>query len=581
MKNYFITVICVFMVECLPIKITYAGNDPLVWKFKTNGGINSAPIVDDSIVYFGSNDQYFYAINKVSGAQIWRFKTEHEVNSKATVNDSLVFFESGFRLYALDKLTGELAWSFVANDGSPEMSVGFTDYHHCSPVLYNNNVFYGDGWGNMNGLDIRKGNLVFQYTITGDSVAIRSTPAIKDDIIYFGSWAGNAYAVSLIDSTLKWKYSLPGRKPYYGMITSEMVIKDSILYFGSQHDVYTPININTGKAAWKFTDPNQTYLPSGPVFYDDAVIVGTTINTWKIYSLTNGNINWTFNTDGVLFVTPALVDTILIMNTSNFGGGGTMYMINVKNGEWINEYHFSIAAPSSPTVSDGKLYVGNGDGYLYSLYLNNMIIAADDTTITIDTTTAEYNYADNDKIKFISLVVQNKGIICDDYLLTYSMSENTPEDGINYVTPNSTHVWAQSKNSTLFTVNPQKLNPGNYTINISISSKKLPEVVFHKTLHINISPASGTKSINNDTSPVSFYPNPARDFVTIDVADFMEIVQVTIYDLAGKVIYSEVVKSGKTNWNLNDISNHRCRAGEYIYRVKFGASEKSGLISIL
>lgn len=581
MKRVYNTVIS-FAVICFITLNNICAQNPIAWKFQTGNGIHSTPLIADSVVYFGSNDKYFYAVNKNTGTEIWKYLTDYPVNSKATSNDSLVFFESGFRLFALNKATGDEVWNFVSNSATPEIQIGFTDYHHCSPVIYNNTIYFGDGWGNMNAVDIKTGKLTFQYTVQGDSAAIRSTPAIQDDIIYFGTWAGNAYAISLVDSSVVWEYSLPNRRDYYGMITSEMVIKDNILYFGSQHDVYTPLYIETGEPVWSFTDPNQTYLPSGPVFYNDAVIVGTTINTWKIYSLTNGNINWTFNTDGILFVTPAIVDTVLIMNTSNFGGTGTMYMIDIRNGEFINEYHFSNAAPASPVVDGQRLYVGNGDGYLYSFNLNDLIFPTPDTTITIDTTTAEFNYLVTDKSKSVNVLIENKSFVCDDYIISKTLSSNTPEDGIIAVSPSTGHVWANSnKNISLGTVYPEKLAPGVYQLEISVSSKKLPDLIFNKTINIIIGEVSEIDLVNDEAFQVNFYPNPAKEFVTIEISNNPKPVQVTIYDLKGRMVFTEMLYNGEAVWDLNDLNGRKCRMGEYIYRINCGTDEKSGLLSIL
>lgn len=350
-----------------------AEKEPIVWKFNTDSAIHATPIIEDSILYVGSTNTVFYAISVKRGTEIWHFKTDFSINSKAVINKNLVIFESGFKLYALDKKTGALKWSYVANTSKPNMKLGFTDYHHSSPIIYKGTVYYGDGWGNLNGVDVKSGKLKFQYTIKTDSAAIRTTPAIKDNIIYFGDWGGHVYAVSLTNKSLLWQYTLMNRRPYYGMVTSDMVIHDTLLYFGSQHDVFSPLGLKSGKPAWTFIDPNKTYLPSTPVFYKNSVIIGSTIYTHKIYCLNKGKEEWSCKSDGIFFVYPVIVGSVLIMNTSYFGGKGTIYMVNCKNGKIINEFHFNNAAPASPAVADNKLFIGNGDGFLYAFNLKELM----------------------------------------------------------------------------------------------------------------------------------------------------------------------------------------------------------------
>ena len=420
-----------FLLLCCTITVAKSAEmDLIAWKFKTTAAIHATPLIEDTVLYVGSTNNVFYAINIKDGSEIWHYTAEYSINSKATVNDSMVIFESGFKLFALDKKNGSLKWSYVANSGKPEMSIGYTDYHHSSPIIYKNIAYYGDGWGNLNGVDIKSGLLKFQYTISTDSAAIRSTPAILDDVIYFGDWAGHVYAVSLTDKSLKWSYTLEKRRAYYGMVTSDMVIRDTLLYFGSQHDVFSPLDIKTGKPAWTFIDPNQTYLPSTPVFYDNSVIIGSTVNTFKIYCLTEGKVKWSCGSDGIFFVHPVIVDSVVIMNTSNFGGDGTMFMVNAKNGHKMSEYHFNNAAPASPVVGDNKLFVGNGDGFLYAFNLEQLIYPKDDSSAIMDTSSTLIMLNKNDKKLSTTLTIENIGIACDSFVLVSKIKSEKSVSGI-------------------------------------------------------------------------------------------------------------------------------------------------------
>ena len=51
---------------------------PLKWKFETGDIVRSSPTASDGIVYFGSEDNYFYAIDAKTGEEKWKFKTGDE-----------------------------------------------------------------------------------------------------------------------------------------------------------------------------------------------------------------------------------------------------------------------------------------------------------------------------------------------------------------------------------------------------------------------------------------------------------------------------------------------------------------------
>ena len=77
----------------------YCGNSPkelteLKWKFKTKGKVWSSPVISDGMVFFGSDDQYLYAVDMKTGQEKWKFKTKDDVVSSPAISDVMVFFGS-------------------------------------------------------------------------------------------------------------------------------------------------------------------------------------------------------------------------------------------------------------------------------------------------------------------------------------------------------------------------------------------------------------------------------------------------------------------------------------------------------
>ena len=88
------------------------GGDPL-WTFSTGGSIWSTPVVKDGIVYFGSHDEYLYALSIGEGKEKWRFKTNGTVAGRPLLFRDLVVVGSfDKKLYGIDASNGSLRWSF-------------------------------------------------------------------------------------------------------------------------------------------------------------------------------------------------------------------------------------------------------------------------------------------------------------------------------------------------------------------------------------------------------------------------------------------------------------------------------------
>jgi hypothetical protein len=94
----------------------------LRWKFLAGDMIESAPIVSNGVVYFGSNDipsypspttNALYALDANTGQVRWQFPITSKGNPEIdtpTVSGSVVYFESEDNIYALDANAGQELW---------------------------------------------------------------------------------------------------------------------------------------------------------------------------------------------------------------------------------------------------------------------------------------------------------------------------------------------------------------------------------------------------------------------------------------------------------------------------------------
>ena len=84
-----------------------------LWRAGTTPGdaIFSSPAVDAGVVYVGSYDGIFVAVESASGQERWRFQAEGAFFSSPAVVDDLVFCgDDAGRLYAIDVLSGAERW---------------------------------------------------------------------------------------------------------------------------------------------------------------------------------------------------------------------------------------------------------------------------------------------------------------------------------------------------------------------------------------------------------------------------------------------------------------------------------------
>lgn len=180
--------------------------DKVKWRFHTDGRVYFSLAVVKGTVYFGSTDDYFYAVDGESGKLKWRAKTRSLVSSSPVAENGTVYFASfdGF-FYASDAETGKLKWKFQTAGkrrftgthlhGSRPVGESMPnpfDFYLSSPTVWDRKVNFGSGDGNVYALDGATGKLAWRFK-TGD--VVHASPAIADGTPFTGSWDSYFYTL--------------------------------------------------------------------------------------------------------------------------------------------------------------------------------------------------------------------------------------------------------------------------------------------------------------------------------------------------------------------------------------------------
>jgi len=200
------------------------------WSFPTNGRIFSHPILDDSTIYFGSNDSIFYAVDIISGNKRWSYDSNFPIRSKAMIFEEKVYFKSGSSIYALNKNNGEEIWSFVNFENNEINKLDNWDYHNGAPAIYKSTIYFGLSNGMLIGLDLIPGKIKSKFT-TIDSAPIKCGLVIDNETLYCADWNGKVYAFDLEKENRVWIYETYKEKLYetFCQINTELIIYKNLL----------------------------------------------------------------------------------------------------------------------------------------------------------------------------------------------------------------------------------------------------------------------------------------------------------------------------------------------------------------
>ena len=214
----------------------------------------------------------------------------------------------------------------------------------------------------------------FQFQTGGP---VRSTPAIANSKVFFGSGDGFFYAVDAATGKEIWKYN--SSSPVY---SSPEYSNGNVFFTNLAGNIFC-LNGNTGKLIWKqFIGKDLPYkwafdyYTSSPTSYNNSILAGSGDGNLYMLNAANGKIEWKYKTESRTKSKP-----LVVKNTVYFGDfGGKLYSIELQTRKinWIfeadgikfnsDDWGFDRRAfVSSPTYSDGKIFIGNRDGFMYCI----------------------------------------------------------------------------------------------------------------------------------------------------------------------------------------------------------------------
>lgn len=208
---------------------------------------------------------------------------------------------------------------------------------------------------------------------------VRSSPAVADGRVFFGSADGHVYAVDLKGKSL-W------RTDAGAAVNSSPAVADGRVFVQSRKGEILALSGETGAVLWRTaTGPDapldwgyesgDIYL-SSPVVAQGKVVVGSGDGNLYALDAGNGQVRWRLRTGGRVRSSPAVADGVVFAGSLD----GSLYAADLETGRlrWrfdtlgrslkSGDFGFDRkSVQSSPAVADGTVYVGGRDGFLYAV----------------------------------------------------------------------------------------------------------------------------------------------------------------------------------------------------------------------
>jgi len=359
-----------------------ASNGAERWTFSTSTGeyfyYFNGVAIDGNTLYVGNGDSSkLHAIYRINGTEKWNYTTGDGVTTTPLVDiNHIIYFGSWDDYFYAIYPNGTLKWSL---DIGGNIEGG-------SASMYNGIIYQGTATGTNGLYAIYADNGTEKWNFSSGN-GITSTPLIHDDIVYFGCLDNKLYALYIDNGTEKWNYTTGG-----DILDSPIFYNDNI-YFGSVDKDYYSLYIN-GTKKWNYTKTGQIYASSigntGIIY-----LVGTDKNLTALYS-NNGTLKWSFLTSDYIYNKPTIDKNEIIFVGNNLGDLYAIYPNGSSKFNWTDTYSNDGFETTISIDSYGVLYFTTWGNILFALSMGNPSLSDIYNTETNDNSTNIIVYMDND-----------------------------------------------------------------------------------------------------------------------------------------------------------------------------------------
>jgi eukaryotic-like serine/threonine-protein kinase len=302
----------------------------VIWSFKATSYVDSSAAVVNNVVYFGANDGYFYAMNAKTGQLLWSYKATYPIRSSpAVVNGKVYFGCENYVVYCLNAVTGKKIWSRLT-EGSISSS----------PTLVNGVLFIGSADGNLYGFNAGNGH---QHLRFETSKFVSSSPAVSGDVVYFITSEATVYA---IDSKARnWWGEFVLRPPW------------SVLHVYGDLPAPPP----PSGYLWSIFSRGETSIAS-PTIHGDHLYFGMSNKVVSVNLNTHAK-EWTIPVNGKVAYAGILSENTVYATSSN----GHLYLLDSSKGTLLKDIAVGGSISSCPLMVNGTIYISSEDGCLYQV----------------------------------------------------------------------------------------------------------------------------------------------------------------------------------------------------------------------
>ncbi len=271
------------------------------WKFKNPQRqdkiweILCSPAVRDGYVFFGSTDNHVYAVR--NNRELWHFDAGGIIEFSPALHGKMLFFNCNIaragRLYALEMKPDDTAvtrWIYPRGDDKIRKAV-------TGPAVLagQNAVLFGDAWGDIHVVDAQNGAAIASFNA---KMSIETSLLVHDGVVYFVGSDKMLHAYDASDARKTpvadlWAHQLDDATAITPVHFAGMLVTVTKSGHVTALDVRAK---NRCDVKWKFKIDSE--IAAQPAFSETDVLIGGFDKNLYSINMATGNLTWRFETPG-------------------------------------------------------------------------------------------------------------------------------------------------------------------------------------------------------------------------------------------------------------------------------------------
>ncbi len=246
-----------------------------------------------------------------------------------------------------------------------------------APAIDDLHIYFGSDSGYFWAINKSDGSVAWQHKVGfhAQGKYIFSSPVLYRDLVYFGAYDGNVYALDRATGKPLWIFM---EADWVG--SSPCIAEDlGIVYIGLEFGLWkkqggiAALDALTGKKIWGASVPGLVHSSPAYSKKSSIVVCGSNDNHVRAYDAKAGAQLWDFETGGEVKASFAFDEA---RGLACFGSFDTyLYVVKTKTGELVHKVKTGEAIYSTPLVHGDHVYVASLDKKIYCINLDTGVIS--------------------------------------------------------------------------------------------------------------------------------------------------------------------------------------------------------------